>query len=96
MTELNVRHRVVHPAHADDRLTSAIAANLGGAPRDELRRAVAVYVEDAKRIMTPPQDVIAAIKAQVQRDAQPHMLAGDYPRFMSLVVGWAIEEYYER
>jgi hypothetical protein len=30
----------------------------------------------------------------VQREAQPHMDAEEYPRLVELVVGWGIEEYY--
>jgi hypothetical protein len=76
-------------------LAGALAAHVAGAPRPELRKAVAVFVGDAKRTMTPPQDVIASLKAHVQRDAQPHMAAEEYPRLVQIVVGWAIEDYYQ-
>jgi hypothetical protein len=75
-------------------MTTAIAAHLRGAPRAELRQAVATFVSQAKLTLTPPQDVIASLKAQLHRDAQPHMRAEDFPRLVQLVVGWGIEEYY--
>jgi hypothetical protein len=95
MTELNATDRARLRAQIiDEGLSRAIAAHLGGAPRVHLRQAVATFVADAKRTMTPPQDVIASVKAQVQREAQPHMAADEYPRLVELLVGWAIEEYY--
>jgi hypothetical protein len=96
MTESNTRDRGLRYAPTDEHLTSAIVADLRGAPRAELRHAVASYVADAKRTKTEPQDVIASLKALVQRDAQPHMRAEEYPRLVRQVVGWAIEEYYGR
>ena len=95
MTELNATDRARLRAQTiDEGLSRAMVAHLRGAPRAELRQAVATFVGDAKRTMTPPQDVIASIKAQVQREAQPHMDAEEYPRLVELVVGWGIEEYY--
>lgn len=95
MTELNatdrarLRAQVVHQG-----LAVAIAAHVRGAPRTELRQAVVTFVADAKRTMMPPQDVVASLKAQVQREAQPHMGAEEFPKLVGLVVGWGIEEYY--
>jgi hypothetical protein len=89
-----VRPRRVEPFDAS--LTMALAAHLRGAPRAELRHAVTAYVMKAKQSVTPPQDVIASLKAQIQRDTQPHMRADEYPQLMQLVVGWAIEDYYDR
>lgn len=95
MTELNATDRARLRAQViDEGLSHAIAAHLGGASRVDLRQAVATFVSAAKRTMTPPQDVIASVKAHVQREAQPHMSAEEYPRLVELVVGWGIEEYY--
>ena len=77
-----------------ERVEVLVAAHLRGAPRADLRQAVATAVNDAKRTMTPPQDVIASLKAHLQRDAQPYVGAEEYPRLVELVVGWGIEEYY--
>ena len=55
---------------------------------------VAAFVADAKRSVTPPQDVIVSLKAHVQRDVQPHMGADDFRRLIQTVVGWGIEDYY--
>ena len=96
MTELNATDRARLRAQViDEGLTVALAAHIAGAPRSELRTAVATFVADAKRTMTPPQDVIASLKAHVQRDAQPHLSADQYPRLVQVVVGWAIEDYYQ-
>jgi hypothetical protein len=96
MTELNATDRARLRAQIiDEGLAAALAAHVTGAPRADLRHAVATFVATAKRTMTPPQDVIASLKAHVQRDAQPHVSAGDYPQLMQLVVGWAIEDYYQ-
>ncbi len=96
MTELNATDRARLRAQVIDQgLAAAFAAHVAGAPRAELRKAVATFVADAKRTMTPPQDVIASLKAHVQRDAQPHVSAGEYPSLVQLVVGWAIEDYYQ-
>ena len=78
----------------DEALASAIAAHVRGAPPPDLRHAVGGFVARAKRTLTPPQDVIASLKANVQREAQPHMAASEFPRLVELVVGWGIEEYY--
>jgi hypothetical protein len=95
MTELNATDRARLRAQViDEGLTIALAAHLSGAPRVALRQAVAAFVASAKRTMTPPQDVIASLKAHVHREAQPHMPADEFPRLMELVVGWGIEEYY--
>jgi hypothetical protein len=95
MTELNAIDRARQRAQVIDAgLAVAIAAHLRGAPRAELRQAVANFVADAKRTMTPPQDVIASLKANVQREAQAHMGPEDFPRLVQTVVGWSIEEYY--
>ena len=76
MTELNANDRARLRAQViDEGLSRAIAAHLRGAPRADLRQAVATAVSDAKRTMTPPQDVIASLKAHIQRDAQPHRRA---------------------
>jgi transposase len=94
-TELNAIDRARLRAQVIDAgLAVAIAAHLRGGPRAELRQAVVNFVADAKRTMTPPQDVIASLKAHVQREAQPHMGAEEYPRLVEVVVGWGIEEYY--
>ena len=96
MTELNATDRARLRAQViDEGLAAALAAHVAGAPRAELRKAVATFVADAKHTMTPPQDVIASLKAHVQRDAQPHVSVGDYPPLVQLVVGWAIEDYYQ-
>src|SRR5688500_11021009 len=79
----------------DEGLAAASSDHVRGAPRAELRQCVATIVADAKRIMTPPQDVIASLKAHVQRGAQPHMGADEYPRLVQIVVRWAIEDYYQ-
>jgi hypothetical protein len=78
----------------DEGMTTAIAAHVRGAPRMELRQAIATFVANAKLTLTPPQDVIASLKAQIQRDAQPYMSAEEFRRLVELVVGWGIEEYY--
>jgi hypothetical protein len=78
----------------DEGMTTAIFAHLRGAPRVELREAVATFVGNAKLTLTPPQDVIASLKAQVNRAAQPHMRAEEFRGLVELVVGWGIEEYY--
>ena len=95
ITELNATDRARLRAQVIDAgLAVAITAHLRGAPRAELRQAVANFVADAKRSITPPQDVIASLKAHVQREAQPHMRAEEFPRLVQVVVGWGIEEYY--
>jgi hypothetical protein len=95
ITELNATDRARLRAQViDEGLAVALAAHVAGAPRADLRKAVAMFVAGAKRTMTPPQDVIASLKAHVQRDAQPHVGAEEYPRLVELVVGWGIEEYY--
>ncbi|MGQ0713863.1 MAG: hypothetical protein ACT4PJ_09025 [Gemmatimonadaceae bacterium] len=94
MTELNHSSHDVHRAHIDHELSVAITAELQGAPQAELRRAVSSFVADAKRTMAPPQDVIASLKTHMQRDAQPHMRADEYPRLVAQVVAWGIEDYY--
>jgi hypothetical protein len=95
VTELNATDRARLRAQIiDPGLAVAIAAHLRGAPRGDLRQAVATFVGDAKRTMTPPQDVIASLKAHVQREAQPHMGAEEFPRLVQVVVGWGIEDYY--
>ena len=95
MTELNAADRARLRAQVvDEGLSFAIAAHLRGAPRAELRQAVATFVAEAKRTMTPPQDVVASLKAQVQREAQPHMGAEEFPKLVGTVVGWGIEDYY--
>ena len=96
MTELNATDRARLRAQViDEGLTAALVAHVAGAPRAELRAAVATFVAEAKRTMTPPQDVIASLKAHVQRDAQPHLAADEYPRLVQVMVGWAIEDYYQ-
>ena len=96
MTELKATDRARLGAKViDEGLAVALAAHVAGAPRAELRQAVATFVADAKRTMTPPQDVIASLKAHVQRDAGPHLNAAEYPPLVQLVVGWAIEDYYQ-
>jgi hypothetical protein len=93
--ELNASDRALARAlFIDEGITKAIAAHLRGAPRAELCEAIAVFVANAKLTLTPPQDVIASLKAQVQRDAQPHMGAEEFRRLIEFVVGRAIEEYY--
>ncbi|HJU69762.1 MAG TPA: hypothetical protein VJ650_16090 [Gemmatimonadaceae bacterium] len=96
MTELNTTDRARLRAQViDEGLATALAAYVAGAPTAELRQAVATFVTNAKCTLTPPQDVIASLKAHVQRDAQPHLAADEYPRLMQVVVGWAIEDYYQ-
>jgi hypothetical protein len=95
MTELNALDRARARAQVTDAgLAVAIAAHLRGASRAELRQAVATFVVEKKRTVTPPQDVIASLKAHVQREAQPHMGAEEFPRLVESVVRWGIEEYY--
>ena len=94
MTQLNPSEHDLHRAEVDHELSIAITAELRGAPQDELRRAVSSYVADAKRTLAPPQDVIASLKTHMQRDAQPHMGAEEYPRLVAQVVAWGIEDYY--
>lgn len=95
MPELNATDRArVRAQVVDAGLAVALAAHLHGAPRAELRQAVATFVADAKSTMTPPQDVIASLKVHMQREAQPHMGAQEFPRLVETVVGWGIEEYY--
>jgi hypothetical protein len=78
----------------DEGLTVALAAHLRGAPRADLRQAVAVFVADAKRGLTPPQDVIVSLKAHLQRELQPRMSVAEFRLMVQTVVGWGIEEYY--
>jgi hypothetical protein len=93
--ELNATDRARARALVIDQgMTTAIAAHLRGAPVAELHQAVATFVASAKLTLTPPQDVIASLKAQLHRDAQPHMGAEEFPRLVEFVVGWGIEEYY--
>jgi hypothetical protein len=93
--ELNATDRArARALVTDEGMTTAIAAHLRGAPRADLRDAVATFVASAKLTLTPPQDVIASLKAQVNRDAQPHMGAEEFRGLVALVVGWGIEEYY--
>lgn len=94
MTQSNPSDHDLHRAEVDHELSIAITAELQGAPREALRRAVSSYVADAKRTLAPPQDVIASLKTHMQRDAQPHMGAADYPRLVAQVVAWGIEDYY--
>lgn len=94
MTKLNSSTNDLHQAHVDHELTVAITGEVHGAPREELRRAVSSFVADAKRTLAPPQDVIASLKTHMQREAQPHMGAEDYPRLVAQVVSWGIEDYY--
>jgi hypothetical protein len=94
MTKENPTRHDLHAAEIDRELSIAISAELQGAPRDALRRAVSSYVADAKRTLAPPQDVIASLKTHMQRDAQPHMGAEEYPRLVAQVVAWGIEDYY--
>jgi hypothetical protein len=94
MTQSNPSHHDLHRAEVDHELSTAITAELQGAPREALRRAVTSYVADAKRTLAPPQDVIASLKTHMQRDAQPHMGAEEYPRLVAQVVAWGIEDYY--
>ena len=93
-TQSNPSEHDLHRAEIDHELSVAITAELRGAPSEELRRAVSSYVADAKRTLAPPQDVIASLKTHMQRDAQPHMGAEDYPRLVAQVVAWGIEDYY--
>ena len=96
MTELNATDRARLRAQViDEGLAVALAAYVAGGPRGEVRKAVATFVGNAKRTMTPPQDVIASLKAHLQRDAQPHLSVDEYPRLVQLAVGWAIEDYYQ-
>jgi hypothetical protein len=95
MTEVNASDRAQLRAPViDESLTSAFAAHLRGAPRADLRQAVAAFVADAKRTVTPPQDVIVSLKAHVQRDVQAHVGPDDFRILVQTVVGWGIEEYY--
>jgi hypothetical protein len=95
MTELNRMDTARARAQViDAKLSFAIGAHLRGAPGTELRRAVATFVADAKVAMMAPQDVILSLKTHVQREAQPHMGAEEFPRLVGTVVGWGIEEYY--
>jgi hypothetical protein len=94
-TEVNASDRAqVRAPLIDQGLTLAFTAHLRGAPRTDLRQAVAVYVADAKRGLTPPQDVIVSLKAHVQRELQPQMGADEFRLMVQAVVGWGIEEYY--
>src|SRR5687768_7225082 len=96
MTELNATDRArVRAQVIDAGLAVALAAHVAGAPRAELRQAVATFVADAKRTMTPPQDVIASLKAHVQGDAAPHPNAAEYAQVVQLAVGWASDDYYQ-
>lgn len=94
MTHSNPSEHGLHRAEVDHELSVAITAELHGAPHGALRRAVSSYVADAKLTLAPPQDVIASLKTHMQRDAQPHMRAEDYPRLLAQVVAWGIEDYY--
>ncbi len=94
-TDLNATDRARFRAQPiDEGLTEAIAAHLRGAPRAELRQAVAAFVVAAKRSLTPPQEVIVSLKAHVHREAHPHLGVEEFPQLMRTVVGWGIEEYY--
>ena len=95
MTEVNASDRAqVRAPIIDEGLRVAFSAQLRGAPRADLRQAVAAFVADAKRTVTPPQDVIVSLKAHAQRDVQPHMGAEDFRLLVQTVVGWGIEDYY--
>ena len=64
MTELNTADRARLRAHViDEGLVLALAAHLRGAPRAELRQAIATFVAGAKRTGSPPQDVIASLRS---------------------------------
>jgi hypothetical protein len=94
-TDVNASDRAqVRAPIIDDGLTVAFTAHLRGAPRADLRQAVAVFAADAKRGLTPPQDVIVSLKAHLQRDLQPQMGPDEYRLMVQTVVGWGIEEYY--
>src|SRR5688572_3487089 len=96
MTELNATDRARLRAQIiDEGLAAALAAHVAGAPRADLRQAVATFARTAKPNRTPPHEVIAWRKAHVQREAEPHVSAGEYPQLVQLVVGWAIEDYYQ-
>ena len=95
ITEVNASDRAqVRAPVIDEGLTVAFTAHLRGAPRADVRQAVAAFVADAKRGLTPPQDVIVALKAHLQRDVQPHVGADEFRLLVQTVVGWGIEEYY--
>ena len=95
ITDVNASDRAQLRAPViDEGLTSAFAAHVRGAPPADLREAVAAFVADAKRTVTPPQDVIVSLKAHVQRDVQAHMGPDDFRILVQTVVGWGIEEYY--
>jgi hypothetical protein len=95
MTDVNASDRAqVRAPTIDEGLTVAFTAHLRGAPRADLRQAVAVFVADAKRGLTPPQDVIISLKAHLQREPQAQMRPDEYRLMVQTVVGWGIEEYY--
>ena len=95
ITDVNVSDRAqVRAPVIDEGLTLAFTAQLRGAPRADLRQAVAVFVADAKRDLTPPQDVIVSLKAHLQRELQPQLGPDEYRLMVQSVVGWGIEEYY--
>jgi hypothetical protein len=93
--ELNAPNRAQFRAPIiDEGLSHAFTAHLRGAPRADLRQAVAAFVADAKRTVTPPQDVIVSLKAHVQREVQAHVGPDDFRVLVQTVVGWGIEDYY--
>lgn len=95
ITEVNASDRAqVRAPIIDEGLTVAFTAHLRGAPCADLRQAVAVFVADAKRGLTPPQDVIVSLKAHLQRELQAHMGPDEYRLMVQTIVGWGIEEYY--
>ena len=95
ITELNASDRAqVRAPIIDEGLTHAFVAHLRGAPRADLRQAVAAFVAEAKRTVTPPQDVIVSLKAHVQRELQAHVTPDDFRDLVQTVVGWGIEDYY--
>lgn len=94
MTQSNPSGHDLHREEIDHELSVAITAELQGAPHEALRRAVSSYVANSKLTFAPPQDVIASLKTHMQREAQPHMKAEEYPRLVAQVVAWGIEDYY--
>jgi hypothetical protein len=79
----------------DEPLLQALARLAGpDGTRDdqELRAAVAAFVHDAKSRLTPPQEVIAAVKAHLQRVPCASFATSD--DLAARVVRWAIDDYY--
>jgi hypothetical protein len=76
------------------RITSLVrgAHTEGRAKEDDLREAVYAVVEQARRRATPPEQLLAAIKAAAKEGATP--LDPEADAVVKRVVTWCIHGYY--